>query len=228
MAEEDGVLGNLPRSRPGRRSEKRSAGRPGRRGGGCGREGRAGGCPRGRDRGRFRTERPGASERRAPTVRWAASARAPPARGSAARSAGLRRRSHHRRGARRGKAGRHRRARGHRGGQGSPAPPAPALTASGSYLSSWLARDEPQQHARAGQTAQRGRACRLSSPTLGALRYCSSLDVPSKVGLPPLSPVPMETLRGLTCSGFGIRTESTPRSKSALTPSGSMPSGMVS
>ncbi len=28
MAEEDGVLGNLPRSRPGRRSEKRGAGRP--------------------------------------------------------------------------------------------------------------------------------------------------------------------------------------------------------
>ena len=28
MAEEDGVLGNLPRSRPGKRSDKRGAGRP--------------------------------------------------------------------------------------------------------------------------------------------------------------------------------------------------------
>ena len=28
MAEDDGVLGNLPRSRPGRRSEKRAAGAP--------------------------------------------------------------------------------------------------------------------------------------------------------------------------------------------------------
>ena len=41
-------------------------------------------------------------------------------------------------------------------------------------------------------------------------------------------PTPIEILRGLRCSGFGIRTSSTPRSKLAATASASMPSGSVS
>jgi len=42
------------------------------------------------------------------------------------------------------------------------------------------------------------------------------------------SPTPIEILRGLRCSGFGMRISSTPRSKLAVTASASTPSGSVS
>ena len=41
-------------------------------------------------------------------------------------------------------------------------------------------------------------------------------------------PTPIEILRGLRSSGFGMETSSTPRSKLAVTASASMPSGSVS
>jgi hypothetical protein len=54
----------------------------------------------------------------------------------------------------------------------------------------------------------------------------AALSLPSIAGSEP--PTEIATLRGLRCSGLGIVTSSTPRSKLARTAAASTPSGRVS
>jgi hypothetical protein len=56
----------------------------------------------------------------------------------------------------------------------------------------------------------------------------AGVSASSVLGLRGLSPTLIATLRGLRCSGLGIRISSTPRSKLACTDSGLTPSGSVS